>query len=53
LYLQSVMNNAKTFGPVKAVSAAIAFMPLRARLCIRIPTNGCWCGCIAWSNCPS
>ncbi len=27
--------------------------PSRARLCIRIPTNGYWCLCIAWSKCPN
>ena len=38
MYLQSVMNSAKTFGPVKAASAAIAFFQ-KVNLFDHDPTN--------------
>ncbi len=43
LYLQSVMNGAKTFAPVKAASTAIAFYQ-KINLFSHEPTRFAWCG---------
>ncbi len=47
MYLQSVINNAKTFGPVKAASAAIAFYQ-KINLFAHEPTQFPLV-CIVWS----